>query len=77
MKENRVIDFRFAPERPQSCIGLVDDIHKTILREDGSINFGFSRGRDADTLQFYMRNNDIRYPVHNRGFRFRYKPTIT
>ena len=82
MNEKRVIDFRFAPERPQSCIGLVDDVYKTILREDGSINFGFDRFHETDNLQFYMRNNDTKYPVHsrivvNRGFQFRYKPSIT
>ncbi len=82
MKDNRVIDFRFAPERPQCCLGLVDDVYKTILREDGSINFGFNRYNDEDNIQFYMRNNDKKYPVQskavvNRGFRFRYKPTVT
>ncbi|MEY8323749.1 hypothetical protein AALB47_07475 [Lachnospiraceae bacterium 54-11] len=79
MKDNRLIDFRFAPERPQSCIGLVDDIYKTILREDGSLNFGFDASRK---LSFYAQNDDGRHPVRDRaaanyGFRFRYKPVIT
>ncbi len=79
MKENRKIDFRFAPERPQSCIGLVDDVYKTILREDGSLNFGFDGSKK---LSFYAQNDDRRHPVKdkfaaNYGFRFRYKPVIT
>lgn len=78
MKDNRVIDFRFAPERPQSCIGLVDDVYKTIVREDGSVNFGFDVSRK---LSFYAQN-DGSHPVFDRfaanyGFQFRYKPVIT
>lgn len=39
MNRPRVIDFRFAPDVNQTCIGLVDDNYKTIVREDGSLNY--------------------------------------
>ena len=41
---NRVIDFRFAPEINQTCIGLVDDYYKTIVREDGSLKLSVGKG---------------------------------
>lgn len=46
--DKRVIDFRYAPEVWQTCIGLVDDPFKTVVREDGSLNY---RWRD-DQNQF-------------------------
>lgn len=36
---NRIIDFRYAPAVQQTCIGFVDDFYKTIVREDGSLNY--------------------------------------
>lgn len=39
MDRQHVIDFRFAPEVNQTCVGLVDDKYKTIVREDGSLNY--------------------------------------
>ena len=36
---NRVIDFRYAPDINQTCIGFADDYYKTIVREDGSLNY--------------------------------------
>ena len=39
MNKTRIIDFRYAPEVNQTCIGLVDDVYKTIVREDGSLNY--------------------------------------
>lgn len=78
-KENRLIDFRFAPDRPQSCIGLADDTYKTIVREDGSVNFGFDETSD---LKYYAKQDNLTHPVIprtavNEGFRFRYRPAIS
>ena len=36
---NRVIDFRYAPDINQTCIGFADDYYKTIVRENGSMNY--------------------------------------
>ena len=33
---SRTIDFRYVPEVVQTCIGFVDDEHKTIVREEGT-----------------------------------------
>jgi hypothetical protein len=79
MNDKRVIDFRYAPDHPQSCIGLVDDFYKSIIREDGSLNFGYDKEVE---LSYYQRNNDEKHPVNsrivqNKGFKFRYKPEFT
>ncbi len=39
--QQRKIDFKYSPSIIQTCIGLVDDEHKTIIREDGSINYNY------------------------------------
>lgn len=78
MKDSRIIDFRYAPAHAQVCIGLVDDVHKTIVRDDGSINWGFD-GRNA--LNYYRSYNEKQHAVQtldevNRGFSYRVRPTI-
>ena len=79
MHTDRIIDFRYCPDRPQCCIGLIDDPHKTVVREDGSVNFGFE---NAGNLWYYDRCCSDAHPIHNRtqqnyGFRFRYVPAFT
>ena len=79
MNSKRVIDFRYAPDHPQCCIGLVDDFHKSVITEDGSLNFGFI---EEYAFRYYRRNRDEAHPVNsrivqNRGFKFRYKPEFT
>lgn len=39
MDGKRTVDFRYAPQVWQTCIGLADDPFKTIVREDGSLNY--------------------------------------
>lgn len=71
---NRIIDFRYSPEVIQSCIGFVDDAHKSIVREDGSINYNFNG--DAN-IAFIMKGVDqflVSTLEKNRCFRHRYKP---
>jgi hypothetical protein len=34
---DREVDFRYGPRVVQTCIGGVDDEHKTIVHEDGSL----------------------------------------
>lgn len=41
MKENHVIDFRYAPPSRWTNIALKDDFYKTIVREDGALLYGF------------------------------------
>jgi hypothetical protein len=39
--EPQVLDFRYAPERWQVCIGLPDDPHKTIVGSDGGLYYDY------------------------------------
>lgn len=77
MKESRVIDFRYAPHHAQVCIGLVDDPHKTIVRSDGSVNWGY-RGRNW--VNYYRMYQDehavLTADEKNRGFTYRVKPVL-
>lgn len=42
--EPEVLDFRYAPKRWQTCIGLPDDPAKTLVGSDGGIYFAFGKG---------------------------------
>ncbi|NOX54462.1 MAG: hypothetical protein GXP27_08470, partial [Planctomycetes bacterium] len=41
--EREVLDFRYAPERWQACIGLPDDPHKTIVGSDGGLYYDYGQ----------------------------------
>ncbi len=43
--EPQVLDFRYAPSRWQTCTGLVDDPHKTIVGSDGGLYYQYGSGR--------------------------------
>ena len=47
MSDNRKIDFRYAPDVQQVCIGLAFDDYKTIVREDGSLNYIYELGKEV------------------------------
>ncbi len=38
--KNDAIDFRFGPRLTWTCIGLADDEHKTLVRQDGALLYG-------------------------------------
>lgn len=42
--EAEVLDFRYAPGRWQTCIGLPDDPHKSIVGSDGGLYYDFGSG---------------------------------
>lgn len=42
------VDFRYAPERWQACIGLPDDPHKSIVGSDGGMYYDYGGGRFHD-----------------------------
>jgi hypothetical protein len=46
--EPQVLDFRYAPQRWQVCIGLPDDPHKTIVGSDGGVYYDYGHGRFHD-----------------------------
>jgi hypothetical protein len=46
--EPQVLDFRYAPYRWQTCIGLPDDLHKSIVGSDGGLYYDYGRGRYYD-----------------------------
>jgi hypothetical protein len=43
--EPQVLDFRYAPSRWQTCIGLADDPHKSIVGSDGGLYYQYGAGR--------------------------------
>lgn len=46
--EPAVLDFRYAPYRWQTCIGLPDDPHKSIVGSDGGLYYDYGGGRFHD-----------------------------
>ena len=44
----QVLDFRYAPYRWQTCIGLPDDPHKSIVGSDGGLYYDYGGGRFHD-----------------------------
>ncbi len=79
--EQRTIDFRFQPAVQQTCIAFVDDPYKTIVREDGSVNYHYV-GRNND-LSEKQRNyaSDISsyadFVDENHDFLHRLKPRFS
>ncbi|MBC8080305.1 MAG: hypothetical protein H7X86_08165 [Gorillibacterium sp.] len=78
-KQSKTIDFRYAPDIVQTCIGLADDFYKSIVREDGSLNYHF-QGEHCQLWDPLLRVGEQKavYPLNtmNMGFRYRYKPTF-
>ena len=75
--KKHVIDFRHQPTVQQTCIGLADDFYKTIVREDGSLNYNYAGRNDfSEERQNYAESIS---PFHtavneNHGFLHRLKP---
>lgn len=75
--EPQVLDFRYAPYRWQTCIGLPDDPHKSIVGSDGGLYYDYGGGPyydfktrvlaslDAEGLRGKIRQSllDPRIPV--------------
>ncbi|WP_313637669.1 hypothetical protein [Paenibacillus sp.] len=73
--EKRRIDFRYGPDVIQTCIGLVDDVHKTIVREDGSMNYNFNQ--NAHRTRNEMPQSLLMPTIErNLCFNHRYKPVF-
>lgn len=82
---DREVDFRYAPDVIQTCIGFADDPHKTIVREDGSLNYDY-RSRTLEFVEMDEIDEDRNRPDADRyhhptqdnlSFRYRLKPTFT
>jgi hypothetical protein len=74
------IDFRYSPEVVQTCIGRVNDPHKTIVREDGSLNYDYHMERiDIEEQTGYAEDiSPYHEPADDTlGFRYRLKPRVT
>jgi hypothetical protein len=41
----QILDFRYAPQRWQVCIGLPDDPHKSIVGSDGGLYYNYGAGK--------------------------------
>lgn len=72
----RRIDFRFAPEVNQTCIGFVDDYYKTIVREDGSLNYLWEGDRNqfVDGTIPACEKRVLNCQEGNLAFKYRYLP---
>jgi len=46
--EPEVLDFRYQPERWQTCIGLPDDLFKTIVGSDGGLYYDYGKSGPAN-----------------------------
>ena len=53
--ENMVLDFRFSPRRWQTCIGLPDDPHKSIVGSDGALYYGYGQSRGKPSFYGFAR----------------------
>lgn len=79
MNKKFEIDFRYAPEVNQTCIGLVDDKYKTIVREDGSLNYLW----ESDQNQFVdgtiepCTKRILSRQEGNLGFAYRFIPRFS
>ena len=73
---NRVIDFRYAPDINQTCIGFADDYYKTIVREDGSLNYLWEGDRNqfVDGTIPACEKRVLNLQEGNLGFKYRYLP---
>lgn len=75
MNKERVIDFRYAPDASQVCIGLVDDRYKTLVWDDGSLCFTYEA--EYDPYYYFRLEHNIQSRIlQNRGFRYRFRPYI-
>ncbi|MDD3412040.1 MAG: hypothetical protein PHY12_14645, partial [Eubacteriales bacterium] len=76
MNEKRRIDFRFAPDIGQTCVSLADDPFKTIVREDGSLNYLWRSDQDlfVDGTVPACRKRVQSVQEGNRGFTYRCAP---
>lgn len=70
----RNITFQYAPKIQQACIGLADDSCKTIIREDGSLNYHYLFDWEK-LLKAGSISGD--YLSDNQGFQSRLKPELT
>lgn len=74
--QNRVIDFRYAPDVNQTCIGLVDDFYKTVVREDGSLNYLWEGDKNqfVDGTISACDKRILDRQEGNMAFKYRYLP---
>ena len=56
-----ILDFRYSPYRWQTCIGLPDDPHKSIVGSDGGLYYDYGGGR------FYGFKTRISASLNSKG----------
>jgi len=82
----RQISFCYAPDVQQTCIGFVDDFYKTLVREDGSLNYGFIGRNDFSSWErlhyweaitpYAKVRNDNQFFLHRLKPRFSHKDKL-
>jgi hypothetical protein len=61
--EPQRLDFRYAPHRWQTCIGLVDDPHKSIVGSDGGLYYDYGGGHYYDFKTRVLASLDAKGPA--------------
>lgn len=61
--EPQRLDFRYAPYRWQTCIGLPDDPHKSIVGSDGGLYYEYGGGRYYDFKTRILASLDAKGPT--------------
>ena len=61
--EPQRLDFRYAPYRWQTCIGLPDDPHKSIVGSDGGLYYEYGGGRYYDFKTRILASLDTEGPA--------------
>ena len=76
MSANRNIDFRYAPDLIQTCIGFAYDDYKTIVREDGSLNYLYELGKEVfiDGTEPPCSKRVLDRQEGNAAFKYRFVP---
>jgi hypothetical protein len=58
----QILDFRYAPYRWQTCLGLPDDPHKSIVGSDGGLYYDYGGGRFYDFKTRVLARLDAQGP---------------
>ncbi len=61
--DTQALDFRYAPARWQTCIGLPDDPHKSIIGSDGGLYYDYGGGRFHDFKTRILAELDVNAPA--------------
>ncbi|MDD4797128.1 MAG: hypothetical protein PHO66_05115 [Eubacteriales bacterium] len=75
-KNDRIIDFRYAPDVQQTCISFPYDDYKTVVREDGSLNHLYELGYEVfiDGTEPPCERRILNVQEGNAAWKYRFVP---